>query len=59
MERLRQARRKLKTVIASITDEESRGPIGEQWSAEVICGHIDQHLAQIESSGALPPRTTG
>lgn len=56
LERLKQARQKLKRVIATVTDEESRGPIGEQWSGEAICRHIDHHLAQIEALGAtLPP----
>ena len=59
VERLMQARRKLKTVIATVTDEESHGPIGEQWSAETICRHVDQHLSQIEASGALSPPTAG
>ena len=52
LERLQRARQKLKTVIATITDEESRGPLGEQWSAEAICRHIDHHVAQIESGGS-------
>ena len=47
LQRLKQARQKLKTVLATVTEEESRGPIGEQWSGEAICQHIDQHLAQI------------
>ncbi|MEM9660223.1 MAG: DinB family protein, partial [Planctomycetota bacterium] len=58
IERLRQARENLKTVIATVTDEEGRGPIGEHWSAEAICRHVDEHLAQIEASGALPPATS-
>lgn len=57
IERLRKARQKLKTVIATVSDEESRGPIGEQWSADTICRHVDQHLAQVEASGALAPTT--
>lgn len=51
LKRLTQARQKLKTVIASVTDEESQGPIGKQWSGEEICRHVDHHLAQIEASG--------
>lgn len=59
LERLKQARQKLKSVIATVTDEESRGPIGKQWSGEEVCRHIDHHLAQIERSRATSPPTAG
>jgi hypothetical protein len=59
LERLKQARQKLKTVIATVTDEESRGPIAEQWSGEAICRHVDHHLAQIESSRSASPPKAG
>lgn len=49
LERLKLARQKLKTVIATVTEDESRGPIGQQWSGEAICRHVDHHLAQIEA----------
>lgn len=51
IERLMRARQNLKSVIATITDEEARGSIGEQWSAAAICDHIDRHLARVD---ALP-----
>jgi hypothetical protein len=49
LQRLKQARHKLKSILATVTDEESRGAIGEQWSGEAICRHIDHHLAQIKN----------
>lgn len=49
LERLRRAREKLKAVISTVTDEEGQGPIGEQWSGEAICRHVDQHLAQLQA----------
>ena len=57
LQRLRHARQKLKGVIATVTDEESRGPIGTQWSGEAICRHVDHHLAQIAAATATdaPP----
>ncbi len=36
LQRLRHARQKLKGVIATVTDEDSRGPIGTQWSGQAI-----------------------
>lgn len=59
IERLTLARQKLKTIIATVTDEESRGPIGEQWSGEVICRHIDYHLSQLEGSSSTSSPTAG
>ena len=57
LERLNRARRQLKSVIATVTDEESRGPIGTQWSGAAICRHVDHHLDQIEGllAGAAEP----
>ncbi|MGC4002152.1 MAG: hypothetical protein QM811_02975 [Pirellulales bacterium] len=46
---MRAAREKLKTVLTTVTDDEARGPIGEQWSATEINKHIERHLAQVES----------
>jgi len=48
LERLAQARQKLIAMITTITDEEASGPIGQQWSGEAICRHVDQHLAKIK-----------
>lgn len=59
IERLKLARQKLKTIIATVTDEESRGPIGEQWSGEVICRHVDHHQAQLEGSSSSSSPTPG
>lgn len=57
VERLNQARSKLKAIVATVTDEEGRGPIGQQWSGEAICQHVDHHLAQVTASGVSPPST--
>lgn len=57
MRRLREARQKLKGVLATVTDEESRGPIGTQWSGEAICRHVDYHLAQIAAVVSKAPPT--
>lgn len=54
LQRLTQARQKLKAVLATVTDEEGHGPIGSQWSGEEICRHIDHHLAQVQAIGATP-----
>ncbi len=59
LKRLKRARQKLKAVIATVTDEESLGPIGEQWSGEAICRHIDHHLAQIQARGWTAPPVAG
>lgn len=53
LERLAAARQKLKTVLATVTDEESQGPIGEQWSGEAICRHVDHHLAQVQTAKSI------
>jgi hypothetical protein len=53
LKRLQDARQKLKGVIATVTDEESQGIIGEQWSGEAICRHIDHHLAQVAANATL------
>ena len=58
LERLKQARQKLKTILATVTDEESRGEIGGQWSGEAVCQHVDHNLAQIKSIAATTPRST-
>jgi len=47
--RLAGARQKLKSIIATVTTEESQGPIGEQWSGHAVCRHIDHHLEQIRA----------
>ena len=58
LQRLKQARQKLKTVLATVTDEESRGVIGDHWSGDAVCQHVDHHLAQIKSVVATTPRST-
>ncbi len=59
LERLKHARQKLKAVLATVTDEESRGPIGTQWSGAAICRHVDHHLAQIEGGHGRSPTMGG
>jgi hypothetical protein len=51
LQRLTKAREKLKTVLMTVTDQESRGPIGQEWSGAAICGHVDHHLAQVQQLG--------
>lgn len=48
------ARQKLKSVVATITLEESQGPIGEQWSGNAVCRHVDHHLEQIRALSEPP-----
>jgi hypothetical protein len=55
VERLTLARRKLKSVLVTVTDEESRGPIGEHWSGDAICRHVDRHCDQVEFRCTLSP----
>ncbi|HYE21464.1 MAG TPA: DinB family protein [Tepidisphaeraceae bacterium] len=60
LQRLARAREKLKAVISTVTDEEARGPIGEQWSGETVCRHVDGRLAQVAALGAgWPPPAAG
>ena len=45
--RLQRARDQLKRILATVTDEEGRGPIGEQWSAAEVNRHVQGHLAKL------------
>ncbi len=47
--RWQQAREKLKSILATVTEEESRGPIGTEWSGDSVCRHIEGHLRQVEA----------
>lgn len=47
LSRLITARQKLKSIVATVTTAESQGPLGEQWSGNAVCRHIDHHLQQI------------
>lgn len=44
--RLQRAREQLKSILATVTDEEGRGPLGEQWNAAAVNAHVDGHLAK-------------
>jgi hypothetical protein len=45
--RLQRAREQLKTILATVTDEEGHGPLGQQWSAAEVNRHVDGHLAKL------------
>lgn len=47
LSRLIAARQKLKSIVATVTTAESQGPLGEQWSGNAVCRHVDHHLQQI------------
>lgn len=51
MERFARARQNLKALLATVTVEESRGPIGEAWSAAAVNEHVDHHLSQVRALG--------
>ena len=55
LRRLARAREKLKAVLATVTDEEARGPIGKQWSGDAVCQHVDHHMAQVAALNATSP----
>lgn len=45
--RLSRARDQLKRILATVTDEEGRGPLGQQWSAAEVNRHVEGHLAKL------------
>jgi hypothetical protein len=47
--RWKHAREKLKSILATVTEEESRGPIGTEWSGAAVCRHIEEHLEKVET----------